>query len=303
MECLGCAPLMPIREASARLGVSRRALRRLVDDGVLVRMTRGLVVGGCIAEAVEGDGGRRNLLHLDVLQQRYPDAAAGHESAALVLGLPVLSVPTHAVGLRAQGAWRSEPTCRIRIAPLPAHHVGVVDGRRTTLTPRTVVDVSRIGDLRAACVVGDAAMRRGCSRDMLQRTVDECAQWCDVGKARRAIELFDERAESAFESVSRATMYLYDVPMPELQVWVQGASGAWYRVDFLWRAKRLIGEADGMAKYLDDPRLAPKHVLRAEKERQEDLGDNGYDFVRWRYGPLVRQPAETMDRILRRLSR
>ena len=66
-----------------------------------------------------------------------------------------------------------------------------------------------------------------------------------------AISLADPRAESPLESASRGFLHEAHLPLPELQAWICGADGRTYRVDFLWRDRRVIGEADGWVKYTD----------------------------------------------------
>jgi hypothetical protein len=71
------------------------------------------------------------------------------------------------------------------------------------------------------------------------------------------------------------------LPVPTPQAWVQGASGRWYCVDFLWSGARVIGEADGAVKY-----TAAQDVM-AEKARQADLEAAGYRFVRWTWADAM----------------
>lgn len=302
-KCFGCLPVTPIQVAAEHLGVSRREIGRLLETKVLVRINRVLVVGSCVVEHAAESPGAGALLRLDTLLARFDDAFASHESAAIARGLPVLTVPLIATVTRPQGAWRGGPEERVRIAQLPAHHVDVVEGRRVTSIARTVVDIARTCDLARAVVVGDAALRRGLSRQELCDVLDECAQWAEVRAAGQAVMFLDPRAESPFESLSRVRMHEYDVPTPELQMPVRGASGRDYRADFGWRKRRLIGEADGRAKYLEDPAQTTAEVLYQEKLREDDLREAGWDFVRWGYRDMLRRPEQPVGRIMRKLLR
>ena len=91
---------------------------------------------------------------------------------------------------------------------------------------------------------------------------------------------------------------------------LRGASGREYVVDFLWRDRGLIGEADGMSKY---GRTAEeiRRTMRAEKERQADLEAAGWRFARWvvgdsgativaRVGRALYLPPSSRDAALRR---
>jgi very-short-patch-repair endonuclease len=121
--------------------------------------------------------------------------------------------------------------------------------------------------------------------------IDECAAWADVGKARTAVDFLDQRSESPLESVSRAIIHERDLPPPETQITVRYSPAISYRLDFYWRAQRVIGEADGMDKY-----QAPE-VLRAEKIRQENLERLGYKVVRWTWHEIVVDTGATMARL------
>ena len=300
VPCLGCAPVMRIRDGAEKLGVSRREVHRLLQHGALVRLDRQLVVGACLVERGRTDRVAAHRLRLDALLATYPGAYASAHSAAVVHQLPTFEMPAFAVATRASGAWRGGEFGRLRIGPLPAHHVTTVADVPVMSLARTVVDIGRASTRRSAVVTGDAALRRGLSRNELAGVLDECATWSDVGKARLAIGFMDPRAESALESLSRVVFAEREVPAPELQVEIT-VSAITHRVDFLWREARLIGEADGRAKYSSDERRTPEQVLWAEKLREDALRDAGYRVVRWTYGQLLNETDAVIERIMRRL--
>jgi very-short-patch-repair endonuclease len=65
-----------------------------------------------------------------------------------------------------------------------------------------------------------------------------------------------------------------------LQEWVT----PYDRVDFLWKAERVIGEADGLLKYPNP------EALHKEKQRQELLERLGYHIIRWTWNEVFRRP-------------
>lgn len=298
-QCLGCLPVSRLSDVATLLNVSRREIGRLLAAGVLRRIDRSLVVGECLVEQAERDPRQAHRLETLALLATYPNCVASAHSAALIHGLPTFELPAYASATRAEGAWRGG-TRRVRIAPLPDHHVTVVDGLPVTTLARTVVDIARSASRRSAVVTGDAALRRGLLRDDLAVVLDECAAWSDVGKARRATAFLDARSESALESLSRVVFDEREVPPPELQMEIRVA-GEVYRVDFLWKDAPLIGEADGRAKYSLDPNRRPEQVVWTEKLREDALRDAGYSLVRWTYGQLLNQTDAVVDRIMRRL--
>jgi very-short-patch-repair endonuclease len=247
-------------------------------------------VGGCLVERALADRRLAHTIALRTTLLTYNDCVASHESSALVMDLPLLNVPPYAIVTRERGAWRGGSVSRVRIAPLPAHHLEVSGDTPHTSLPRTVVDIARSASLREAAVVGDAAVRNRCGISELRVALDECANWADVGKARTALAFFDGRSESALESVSRVIMHERELPAPELQAEFT-ATESTYRTDFYWKAQGVIGEADGMQKY------ETRDVLRGEKVRQERLERMGLRVVRWNWREMLVDTDETIARI------
>jgi Protein of unknown function (DUF559) len=290
-DCVGCCPVIRDRDAPERLQLSQRRFQRLIDDGILRRLRRGVVVGECLVERAGQDPLQLHRLQLRAFLLAFDQCVASHESAAVLHGLPLLTLPPYVVGTRTRGAWRGGEIARVRIAPLPRDHLEAVEGVCCTTVPRTVIDVARSTKFRDAVVIGDAALRGGCDSVALLAMLDECSVWADLGRVRAALEFLDERAESPFESVSRAIMQERELPPPELQVEIPGPSRMTYRVDFLWRDKRVVGEADGMLKY-DEPA-----ALRTEKVRQEHLERLGFKVVRWTWREMLIDTGETVARL------
>ena len=98
------------------------------------------------------------------------------------------------------------------------------------------------------------------------------------------------------ESLARVRIRKAHLPMPECGQMVVGASGRTYWVDKLWRAQRVIGEDDGMLKYVtgDD--------LIKEKLRQEDLESAGHRFVRCGWHDVNADPRPWLARLRRALA-
>ncbi|MGH3736009.1 MAG: DUF559 domain-containing protein [Micromonosporaceae bacterium] len=213
------------------------------------------------------------------------EPVASHETAALLWGLPTLRPPTTALQLtrprRGRGTDKRYPGIVVHQAGLPANHRAVRLGAPVTNVARTVADLARTRSFRAGLVAGDAALRMGlCTREELVATCTDCTRWPGVRMARAVAGFVDVRAESPLESLSRAAFHEYGLPAPELQVWLTDYD----RVDFLWRRQRVIGEADGLAKY------TTRDDLLREKTRQELLERMGFRFVRWTWDEIFRRP-------------
>lgn len=209
-----------------------------------------------------------------------------HLSAARWLGLPTLRPSRPCITLPS-ATGRAHPDIHVHRAGLAA--AGHVDHSGTfavTSPTRTIVDLGREHGIDAAVVAGDFALRAGLTTTAaLQAITHDCSNWPGVVAARNALALLDCRSESPLESLSRIRLAAYGLAEPELQAEIGDEYGAFVaRVDFLFDG-RVIGEADGMSKYISPD------VLQAEKIRQERLERLGYIVVRWMWRDLPRMDA------------
>ena len=223
------------------------------------------------------------------------ELAVSHRSAAAVHRLPCIGEPPTAPVLTrpARGAWESSTSPLLRLAPLPLEHVVMLRGVRVTSPARTVIDVARESGLSQGLLVADAALRAGLSRVALAQVAAFCRLWPGAHAANDVVRLADPRAESALESLGRVGMYTQGVPAGELQLVVIRDGVQLARTDHGWPALRVIGEADGMAKYDSGA------VLRAEKLRQERLEDCGLTVFRYTWAEALHRPKLLADRFWR----
>jgi Protein of unknown function (DUF559) len=166
----------------------------------------------------------------------------------------------------------------------------------------TASDPSRMGSrgqvlVRAAGLSDpDVTTWHGAAVMTLPRTI------VDLARNDRASGLVAADAsplvESPLESLTRLCVAEAGLSDPELQAWIIGP-GWRYRVDVLWRAERVVVEADGRVKYTGGE-------LWKEKRRQERIERHGYRVVRVLWDDVAKRPAETAERIraaLRRTTR
>lgn len=222
-------------------GLSEARVRRLVRQGVLLRVGRGVYVRAALVGQMATDPvGEQVLRTASALAVAKPGAAvASHHSAATIHGLDQLGrqppgpTVTHRPGA---GSGTRRSGVRVHIAALPAGHVTVRSGVRVTSVARTVVDLARTSSFRAGVVVADSALRgRLVSKDELRAVVADCARWPGIRQASLVVEFSDGLSESALESISRVAFRDHGIPAPELQVPVGGDNGVVGRADFLWR--------------------------------------------------------------------
>jgi hypothetical protein len=209
---------------------------------------------------------------------------------------------------------------RVHASRLPEDFVTVDDGVRVTTIARTAIDLARGRSLPDALVAVDGAWRRlvhdqrpRAKEELRQRTVpvgvlagvrEELEEafavtwsWPGTRVVRAALDLADPVSESPFESWSRGWIIRAGLPTFEVNGAVVGASGRMYFGDFVWRASRLIGEADGVGKY-GETALEIRAAMRAERDRQADLEAAGWTFVRWMSGTSGRSIVTRLCREL-----
>ena len=305
-------------------GWSVGQLERAVLRGDLTRLRRGLY------DLPPSEGVARQLaIPFDTRLARMRALARGldaraafsHDSAAHALGLWTPRQPGPVVHVTIPGSPdRLDAGLRVHSTALTDEFVTVVEGIRVTTVARTAADLARAGDLPAALVAMDGALRRLLSReipDLDRRLRAGTVPRTDVARARSdlvhaaapmrgwpgartlaaAVAHADPASASPFESWSRGWMMAVGLPRPELNVAVTGASGRRWFGDFVWRERGLIGEADGVGKY-GTTALEIRGALRAERERQADLEASGWRLVRWVTGDPGAQVVARLSRAL-----
>jgi hypothetical protein len=278
--------------------MSRGQLRRLVQRGAWLRLAHGVFAPAGLVAAAAGDAAGKHALRVAAaLALAGPGAVASHHSAALIHGMDMLGTGTaepvtltRAPGDTSRRA--SRPGVHIHIAALPKEHVVTWRGLPVTSAARTVVDLARASSFPAGVVVTDSALRtRQVSKAELDLCVTHCARWPGIHNARRVAAFADARSESVLESISRAAFDDQGLPPPELQAWVGTADEVIGRADFLWRAYRTVGEADGAVKYADPARAM------AQLDRDARLRAAGFEVVHFTWQQITRAPDQVVASI------
>lgn len=284
-------------------GWTYRQIDYAVGSGLLIRPRRGSVARppGAASPASDLVSVRSRAR---VVLSRYAGGVVSHETAGILHGLWLpRPAPSEVVLISPRRPDRIEQGVRVHGSRLPESQKVLLDGVPSTSCARTAVDVARGRSIEDAVVVLDSAARALAAADgvdlrRLRDDLDLRAAVAAAGKrelwsayqavrrwpftvvVRSAIPLLDPASESAFESRSRIRILGSELPAPRIAVPVVGASGTTYYADFVWDEWKVIGEADGTAKYGDDP-LTVRGRLRAERRRQRDLEDAGWTFARW----------------------
>lgn len=292
-------------------GRTDRDLRRAVGNGELVRIRRGIYSD----EAADTPMKRHRLL-IEATAPRLGDVVLSHESAAVLHGLHLPHEPGELVHVtrarRTPGGGQRNHVVHTHVGRVAPDDVVELEGFRVTTPARTVVDLARGMGFDDAVVLLDAALQspdlRGeespLLRAELEGVIERCGRVPGIKMARDVLALADGRSGSPLESRSRIIMWRHGLPKPVLQhVVVDDHGHVIARLDFAWVEEKVYGECDGAVKY--DELLAPgqtaRHVLMAEKHRDNALADLGWRQVRW-MDPDLARPKVLCGRIQQALA-
>lgn len=214
-----------------------------------------------------------------------PGTVFSHESAAVLLGLPVLKLPNevHVIAERARGG-RSQLDVVRHCLGLERVEPWAVDGVLVTSPARTVLDLGVLRSFEAAVVVGDALLRLyPDQRSELDELVDWFGGHRGAARLRRVHRFIDCAAGSPGESISRVRMHAAGFVAPVLQFEVRTG---FHRdvTDFAWPEEDAVGEFDGEVKYREDRYRSGgtvEDVVVREKNRENRIRRSYPRFARW----------------------
>ncbi|MGY1680307.1 type IV toxin-antitoxin system AbiEi family antitoxin domain-containing protein [Geodermatophilus sp. SYSU D01176] len=297
-------PDLVLRRAALRNGWSDAELTRQLRRGGLARLRPGAYVP---AVAPDGEAQRHRLLVAATLDALRRPAVVSHQSAAVLLGMPLWGVDLRRVHVTRRPPASSEVGRHLRchVARLTDEEVVAVDGVPVTSPVRTALDLARTLAVEPAVVALDAALRlRLVHRPELDRRLEGVVGTPGSRAAARAVGFADGRSESVGESRSRLLLHRLGLAPSTLQLAVRSAGGRLLgRADFGWEEARVVGEFDGRVKYgrLLRPGQEPGDVVFEEKRREDAFRDEDWGVVRWTWADLT--PAVLGPRVRRALDR
>ncbi|KQN41342.1 hypothetical protein [Frigoribacterium sp. Leaf44] len=271
-----------------RGGRDDHALRRRARAGDLVRVAPGAYVPA--STWTEADPRQRHVLRVrGVVGRLSSDVVVSHESALALNGFPLLGrwpERVHVVDRRRASTLTSSTLVR-HAADLGAADLTSRWGMPTVVPLRAALDVARTRDLRGGLVVIDHGLRsQAFDRPAAGAHLEARGSYRGTRVATLALALADPLSESAGESLSRAGMFEAGLARPVLQKWFHDDDGLIGRVDFWWPCCGVVGEFDGLVKYLGRTERrgrTPEQVVVDEKLREDRIraapGVRG--FARW----------------------
>ena len=287
------------RRQAVRAGVEEPQLRSLLRAGAWSRPVRGVISPIAVAVPPQLNSPQDYLAARSAHALRATGAALVRPgqvitgpSAAILHGLPLYVDPRRVHLTAGRPATPGHHgSAHVRPATLAEHEVTEWFGAPVSTVARTIVDLARHGR-RDGIVAVDAATRVGLVDEAsIDEALARCAGWPGIRRARGVLELASSMSESPLESITRLAIHDSGLPIPELQVEIwDPITRVMWRVDMLWRSRRLILEADGRVKYVAD-------ALWRERRREERLRRLGYRLVRVFWDDVVRGWVATEARI------
>jgi hypothetical protein len=266
----------------------RAALYREAARGRFVAVIRGVYLPAEQWAALHPEG--RHLARIRATELVRPGTVFSHISAALVWGLPV-------VGMRLAAPHSVAPTSAggRSLNGLIRHTIGIptdvrrVDGVLVTAPHDTMLHVAGTVRPETSVPILDAAFAQdswNADRDRLLADAERLAFTAGPVRASWALRFADRRSGSAGESLSRVAIWRQRLPAPDLQRRFDDRLGLIGIVDFFWPEQRLVGEFDGLGKYLrDELRNGPDAaaVVVEEKRRENRLRALDLGVARWEW--------------------
>lgn len=294
-----------LRREAVRAGWSDDELHRLARSGQWNRVRRGAYLDG---QLPAGAVAQHALLVAATMGSLRRPAVISHQSAAVLLGLPVWGAPLDRVHItrRPPASSQAAGPLRCHVARLREDEVTSVAGFQVTDVARTTLDLARSLPFEQAVVTLDAAMHEGLVlRQLIEQRLFDIAGTRGSRHAARVIRFADERSASVGESRSRVVLAQLGLPPSALQYEIRTGSGDFVaRSDFAWEEDRTVGEFDGRIKYgrLLRPGQNPGDAVFEEKRREDGIRDTGWEVVRWTWGDLA-VPALLAERLRRARAR
>ncbi|QIM16156.1 type IV toxin-antitoxin system AbiEi family antitoxin domain-containing protein [Leucobacter insecticola] len=276
------------RNELLRTGVSEREITRLVREGSILRLARGLYATAQGLEKLNPEG--RHLAHVFAINRTMrAEGPFASNSAAVLHSLPLYrftSARPQVLVTHRESAANTRYVAR-RVAPCKDAELSIVGGVGCTNLERTVLDLARFEAPERSLACADAAIQLKFPADRGDDLASAVQVWKQglleqlarmhrgrgVKRAAEVIRLADGSADSPLESVARLrfTNAGYDVAT---QVKVAFPSGEKYYVDFELLGLNILCEVDGKVKYTNAALrrgISAEEIVYEEKRRADRI--------------------------------
>ena len=278
-------------------GLTPKMLARQCGSGALVRLRHGVYVDGAAWSSLTAWEQYRLRVQAAAETLSAPTVFAWH-SAASVWGIPTIGLrhAVHALTFQNDGG-RSRAGVRRHYADPAGVKAFRHDGLLVTGRVRTVLDLAAFIPFPEAIVPLDHVLRpdraRGLpalSKEQLLAGIEGNYTVAATNRIVLAVEFADALSASAGESYSRALICAAGFEAPALQHEIRDDRGLVGYSDYYWHSVRVVGEFDGVDKYLKPEYLkgrSPSQAVIDEKYREDRIRATGRAVVRWVWADLM----------------
>jgi hypothetical protein len=222
-----------------------------------------------------------------------PGAVLSHRSAAALLGLSPDGRAVVDVTIPRGGA-RARPAIRIhRSGTLEAKDVASVEGIPCTSVARTLLDLAEDGDRRRLQrAVEQAEVLRVFDGREIDDVLARASGRTGAPLLRAVAAEFDPLTTLTRSELEKRVLDLCKragLPQPEVNAWLVLDGGHAFEVDFLWRDRRLVVEADSRRFH-----LTPQ-AFEKDRRRDQLLLIHGWRVARCTWRQVVSRADELGD--------
>ncbi|WP_426987705.1 hypothetical protein [Pseudarthrobacter sp. Y6] len=275
-------------------GLTPNDLTKRVTAGSLVRVRHGVYTDGQVWKGLKPWEQYRLRVQAAAETFEKPTFFARH-SAASVWGNPTIGPnhPVQALTMKNDGGRSRAGVSRHFAAP-----AGLMVVRREGLLVtgriRTVLDLAAYTPFTEAAAPLDHVLRP--DRTLRLPAVTKAELEAGIGSVysaaagRRvltAVAFADPMSGSAEESYSRALIHVAGFEAPVLQQAIHDEAGLVGYTDFCWKQARVVGEFDGVEKYVKPEYLKGRTSSQSVVEEKKRESAPGFNVVRWDWADLM----------------
>jgi hypothetical protein len=279
-------------------GLTPNELARRVKAGTLVRIRTGVYTDGADWRGLQPWEQYRLRVQAAAETFQKPTVFARH-SAASVWGIPTIGLhhPVEALAPKNDGG-RSRAGVRRHYAEPSGLVVVRREGLLITGRIRTVLDLAAFTPFVEAAAPLDHVLRPdriqrlpALTKEELVESIGSTYSLAAGRRIRAAIAFADPLSGSAGESLSRSRIHVAGFERPSLQQPIYDVNGLAGYADFYWKQAKVVGEFDGVAKYVKPEFLKGRTASQAvvdEKNRENRIRATGLNVVRWDWADLMK---------------
>ena len=289
-------PLLLARDR-IQYGLTPKDFAKRVKAGTLVRIRHGVYTDGPSWRALKPWEQYRLRIQAAAETFESPTVFARH-SAASVWSIPTVGLdhPVQALTRKNDGGRSRAGVVRYFAGPSGLTAVRR-EGLLITDRIRTVLDLAAFTPFVEAAapldhvLKPDRALRLAAlGKDELLAGIGPAYSSAAQRRIRAAIAFADPLSGSAGESYSRSRIHVAGFERPVLQQAIYNEYGLVGYADFYWRDAKVVGEFDGVEKYVKPEFLkgrTPSQAVVEEKKRENRIRATGLNVVRWDWPDLM----------------